>query len=67
VLGQPSSLNATNCAVKQTLHESDRAVDAAGVNGYATLTPGWPDDPDPGFSAHPWRRSTEQLSESLAP
>jgi hypothetical protein len=53
VLGQPSSLNSTNCAVKQTLHESDRAIDAAGVNGYATLTPGWPDDPDPGFSAHP--------------
>jgi hypothetical protein len=24
-------------------------------------------DPDPGFSAHPWRRSTEQLSESLPP
>jgi hypothetical protein len=31
VLGQPSSLNSTNCAVKQTLHESDRRVDAAGA------------------------------------
>ena len=29
MLGQPSSLNATNWAVKQTLRESNRAVDAA--------------------------------------
>ena len=27
------------------LAEVDRAIDAASVNGYATLTPGWPDDP----------------------
>ena len=31
VLGQPSSLNAANWAVKRTLRESDRAVDAAGA------------------------------------
>jgi hypothetical protein len=53
VLGQPRSLNTTTGRSSKPFMWSERQVDATGANGYATLTPGWPDDPDPGFSAHP--------------
>jgi hypothetical protein len=43
VLDSQSSLNATNCAVKQTLRESDRAIDAAGAAPSTATTAAPPD------------------------